>query len=140
MANPTPVRFPPEIDRAVALTAKRFGMSKSAVVIRAVDEWLRMEAHPRVTFCTANTGERRALVISGPQVWTIVESWQQHSPAERTVETVADTLDLPVVDIEAALNYWAEYRDEIDTILEVHEATQAAALAAWEKQQALRAV
>lgn len=140
MTSPTPVRFPPEVDRAIAEFARRSGTPKSTVVIRAADEWLRMQAHPRIIFVTTNTGERRAALISGPQVWTVAESWRQHPVAERVAVVVADAVGLTVADVEAALTYWAAYRDEIDTIVEQHQADQDAALHAWEQRQALRAV
>ncbi len=78
--------------------------------------------------------------MGGPQVWAVAASWRQHPAAERTVDAVAAALGLPVVDVEAALAYWAAYRDEIDRLIEIHEADQDAALRAWEQRQALRAV
>lgn len=140
MVSPTPVRFPPEVDRAIADFARRAGTAKSAVVVRAADEWLRMQAHPRVIFVTTNTGARRATLIAGPQVWTVAESWRQHAPAERTPEIVAEAVGLSVADVEAALTYWAAYRDEIDRLIEDHRAEADAALQAWEQRQALRAI
>lgn len=87
-----------------------------------------MQAHPRIIFVTTNTGERRAALISGPQVWVVAASWCQHPAANRTVEVVAEALGLPVADTEAALAYWAAYRDEIDRLIEIHQADQDAAL------------
>ncbi len=95
------------------------------------------QANPRIVFVTTNTGERRAALVSGPQVWTVAEAWRQHLPEERTSDIVADALGLPVVDVEAALTYWADYRDEIDRLIENHEADADAALRAWERRQAL---
>lgn len=140
MASPTPVRLPSEVDRAIAEYARRAGTPKSTVIVKAVDEWLRMQAHSRIMFVTTNTGERRAALLSGPQVWTVAASWRQHPAAERSAPTVADALDLPVSDVEAALTYWASYRDEIDRLIEIHEADQDAALRAWQQRQALRAI
>lgn len=140
MASPTPVRFPPDIDHAVADFARRGGTPKSTVVIRAVDEWLRMQTHPRIVFVTTNTGARRAALVSGPQVWTVAAAWRQHEPEARTPIELGATLELPVADIEAALAYWAAYRDEIDSQVTDHLADADAALAAWEQRQALRAI
>jgi hypothetical protein len=36
--------------------------------------------------------------------------------------------------------YWAEYRDEIDQLIDRHHADQDDALAAWERRRALDAV
>ncbi|GAB3912562.1 hypothetical protein GCM10011575_45880 [Microlunatus endophyticus] len=140
MVSPTPVRFPPELDREISDLARRTGTSKSSVVVRAAAEWLRMQSHPRITFLTTNTGERRAALLSGPQVWTVAEAWSQHSASERTTEIVAVSVGLSPADVEAALTYWAAYRDEIDQLLERHQADQDAALRAWEQRQELRAI
>lgn len=112
-------------------------MKKSTVVVSAVREWLRMQAHPRIVFVTTLTGERRAALAAGPQVWTVAESWLQHDKRERSARTVADALGLSVVDVEAALAYWADYRDEIDEVVERHQADQDEALAAWERRRKL---
>ncbi len=71
MVTPTPVRFPADLGRALADFARRADTPKSTVVVRAVDEWLRMQAHPRITFVSTNKGERRAALMGGPQVWSV---------------------------------------------------------------------
>jgi len=109
-------------------------------VVGAVREWLRMQAHPGIVFVTTVTGERRAALAVGPQVWTVAESWLQHDKRSRTPDVVADALGLTVTDVETALAYWADYREEIDELIEQHHADQDDALAAWERRQALDAV
>jgi len=140
MTSPTNVRFPDAIDKGLADYARQTGMKKATVVVGAVREWLRMQAHLGIVFVTTVTGERRAALAVGPQVWTVAEAWQQHGKGERDVEVVAETLGLTVSDVEAALAYWADYRDEIDDLIRRHHASQDEALAAWERRRALDAV
>jgi hypothetical protein len=140
MTSPTNVRFPDQVDRSLADYARRSGAKKSTVVVGAVREWLRMQAHPGIVFVTSITGERRAALAVGPQVWTVAESWLQHDKDERTAAVVADALGLSAVDVETALAYWADYREEIDELIERHRASQDEALAAWERRRALDAV
>jgi hypothetical protein len=140
MTSPTNVRFPDAVDRSLAEYARMAGAKKSSVVVSAVREWLRMQAHPGIVFVTAVSGERRAALAVGPQVWTVAEAWQQHEQAERTSAAVADALGLTVADVEAALSYWADYREEIDDLVDRHHASQNEALAAWERRRALNAV
>lgn len=111
---------------------------KSTVINTAVDEWLRMQTHPRIRFVAAETGERRAVLIDGPQIWTVAESWLAHEPNDRTADAVADAVGLSVNQVEAVLAYWADYCDEIDDLIRRHYAAQDEALAAWERRQALR--
>ncbi|MHB1874536.1 MAG: hypothetical protein ACYCPF_06745 [Streptosporangiaceae bacterium] len=116
------------------------GAKKSTVVVSAVREWLRMQAHPGVVFVATVTGERRAALSAGPQVWTVAEAWLQHDRADRTAAVAADALGLSVAEVETALAYWADYQEEIDDLINRHHASQDEALAAWERRRALDAV
>lgn len=138
MVVPTNVRFAEPTQELLAQYVHRTGQTKSSVVNTAVDEWLRMQAHPRVRFVAIETGERRATLVDGPQVWTVAETWLAHEPAERSAEIVADAAGIPVLLVEAALAYWADHREEIDGVLGRHRAAQDDALAAWERRQALK--
>jgi hypothetical protein len=140
MSSPTNVRFPDLIDKDLADYARRSGVKKSTVVIGALREWLRMEAHPGIVFVKTVTGERRAALAAGPQVWTVAEAWQQHPAGDRNPAEVAATLGLAERDVETALAYWAEFRDEIDHLVDRHHTDQDDALAAWERRRALDAV
>jgi hypothetical protein len=140
MTSPTNVRFPTAVDKGLADYARQTGARKSTIVVSAVREWLRMQAHPGIVFVTAADGERRAALAVGPQVWTVAEAWHQHDQGERTAAVVAEALGLAVADVETALAYWADYRDEIDDLLERHHASQDEALAAWERRRALNAL
>ena len=99
-----------------------------------------MQAHPGIVFVTAEGGERRAALAVGPQVWTVAEAWLQHDKDERTAAVVADAIGLTTADVENALAYWADYRDEIDELIARHHASQDEALAAWERRRMLDAV
>lgn len=137
MVAPTNVRFPDAVDQRLADYARQTGAKKSTVVVSAVREWLRMQAHPGVVFVATVTGERRAALSAGPQVWTVAEAWLQHDKGDRTGAVVADALGLSDVDVEIALAYWADYKDEIDELISRHHASQDEALAAWARRQAL---
>jgi hypothetical protein len=137
MVAPTNVRFPESVDKGLADYARQAGAKKSTVVVGAVREWLRMQAHPGVVFVPTVTGERRAALSAGPQVWTIAEAWLQHDKEERTAAVVAEALGLTAPDVENALSYWADFPDEIDDLISRHHASQDEALAAWERRRAL---
>jgi uncharacterized protein (DUF433 family) len=99
-----------------------------------------MQAHRGIVFVPTTTGERRAALAAGPQVWTVAEAWLQQDQAERSATTLAEILGLSAADIEAALAYWADYRDEIDELINRHRASQDEALAAWDRRRNLDAV
>ena len=137
MASPTNVRFSEPVREALTRFAHRSGQTRSSVVNTAVSEWLAMQAHPRVRFVTIETGERRAALVDGPQVWTVAEAWLAHPPADRDAATLAGALGLSPVATEAALGYWADHRAEIDGVIERHHTAQDEALAAWERRRLL---
>ena len=137
MVAPTNVRFPDSVDKGLSDYARQAGAKKSTVVVSAVREWLRMQAHPGVVFVAVTGGDRRAALSAGPQVWTVAEAWLQHQKVGRTAAVVADALGLAAADVENALAYWADYPDEIDDLISRHHASQDEALAAWERRRAL---
>ena len=102
MASPTNVRFSEPVRESLARFAHRSGQTRSSVVNTAVSEWLAMQDHPRVQFVTIETGERRAALVDGPQVWTVAEAWLEHAPADRDTATLAGALGLSPVATEAA--------------------------------------
>src|SRR5262245_41240578 len=140
MVAPTNIRFPESVDQGLTDYARQAGLKKSTVVVSALREWLRMQAHPGVVFAAAVTGERRAALFSGPQVWTVAEAWLAHERDDRTSAVVADALGLSAAEVETALAYWADYQDEIDDLISRHHASQDKALAAWERRRALDAI
>jgi hypothetical protein len=137
MVAPTNVRFPESVDKGLAAYARQAGAKKSTVVVSAVREWLRMQAHPGVVFVATIGGDRRAALSVGPQVWSVAEAWLQHDKDERTAAVVAEDVGLTAADVENALAYWADFPDEIDDLISRHHASQDEALAAWERRRAL---
>ncbi|MGH9111164.1 MAG: hypothetical protein ACRDZN_02515 [Acidimicrobiales bacterium] len=127
------------MDRRLGEYARKTRAKKSTVVVVALQEWLRMQDHPGIVF-VASSGERRAALASGPQVWTVAEAWQQHNKKQRSAEVVADAVGLSVREVEAALAYWADNRNEIDEQISRHQAEQDEALEAWERRRSLDAI
>lgn len=139
MVAPTNVRFSEPVHEALTRYVHLTGQTKSGVINSAVEEWLRMQVHTGIRFVTIETGERRARLVDGPEVWTIAEAWLAHEPESRRVPELVDVLGLPERSIEAALSYWADFRAEIDGVIERHRAAQDEALAAWERRRAIDA-
>ena len=137
MSVPTNVRFPNDVDRALRDYARIEGQAKSSVVVQALSEWLRLQGHPHIRFVSTSTGERRAALSGGPEVWTVIESWLAHDPAERSVDIVADATGLNPILVDAALAYWADNQAEIDGLIDRIHAAQDQAFAAWTRRRDL---
>ena len=137
MSSLVSVRLEPAVQESATSYMRRTGWNRTSLINTALVEWLRMQDHPEIRFVTTATGSRVAALVNGPEVWTVAESWMQHEPAERVVDNVVQATGLTHNEVEAALGYYADFRDEIDTEIErVHLAQEQARLA-WERRQAL---
>jgi len=119
---------------------RRTGERKSTVISTAVGEWLKLQDHPQIRFISPIPGVRRAALADGPQVWSIAEAWTQAGESDRSVDSVARAIGLRVDQVEAALSYWADNREEIDGLIDQVHVTQETEYAAWQRRQALDSV
>ena len=141
----TPVRFDGRVgERLLAFVAAHPGLSMSSAANRLVDEGLRMGEHPGVVFRDGPTG-RRAGLVGGADVWEVVravKSARASEPAmqeDQLLELVASNTGLPMQMVRTAVRYWASYPDEVDREIDVAEAAEEAAEAAWRRERRLLA-
>jgi hypothetical protein len=141
----TPVRFDDRVgERLLAFVAAHPGLSMSSAANRLVDEGLRMGEHPGVVFRDGPTG-RRAGLVGGADVWEVVravKSARASEPAmseDEVLELVASNTGLPMQLVRTAVRYWASYPDEVDREIDVAEAAEEAAEAAWRRERRLLA-
>lgn len=109
-----PVRLNAEtLDELRKQSAER-GEPISRLAQRYIDEGLRLDRHPGITFSDGPAG-RRARIVGGPDVWTVVVA--ARSAPERgdsLVTALVDRLGLPAEKIRVAIRYYAEYPDDVD--------------------------
>ncbi|WP_091115960.1 ribbon-helix-helix protein, CopG family [Geodermatophilus dictyosporus] len=136
MSSPRSVRLSDDVLRRLADLAGRRGVSVSSTIERLLDEALRREAHPGITFRDGASG-RRAGLIEGPDVDEVIRTLravQEERPAD-VVATVAETMSLSPAQVAAAVAYYADHRDEIDARITANEQAVEEAEAAWRRQQ-----
>lgn len=124
------------LDR-LAARSREAGESKSRLAQRYVEEGLRMDAHPDIFFQNGMTG-RRAKLLGGPDVWEVINVMRRFdgSPEEVIRETMAFT-GLHARWVNAAIRYYADYRDEIDERLRRNDDETDRAYAEWQRAQAV---
>jgi hypothetical protein len=134
------IRFnQPDVHRRLRDAAVRHGTSASALAEQLIDEGLRHEAYPLVTFRAGPTG-RRAALINGPDVWEVVAAiLGSNTPPGQREARVADLLGLSHAQVSAAMAYYAEFTDEIDQRIADNQAEADRQLALWEQKQRLLA-
>ncbi|MHB1535687.1 MAG: hypothetical protein ACYC1D_13990 [Acidimicrobiales bacterium] len=107
-----------------------------------VDEALRMQEHPLIVFRDGPAG-RRPRLVGGPDVWEVIAAVESARGAEPAlgaadiVALVADTAGLVPQHVRAALDYWADYPDEIDEFVRQARAETDQGRLRWEREQQL---
>ena len=117
--------------------AHRRNVGISTLAERLIDEGLRMDAHPSVTFRDGPAGRRPALV-GGPEIVDVIGAIVNGDvPVDRRRARAAELLGVTEAMIDAALGYYADFTEEIDAGLAARAEAAEAAEAAWRRQRAL---
>ena len=92
--------------------AADLGQSRNALAERLLAEGLRREEHPMVWFRSNADGVRTAAVVGRRMyIWQLVDALRQ---LDGDVAKVADDFQLTEPQVRAAVDYYAEFGDEID--------------------------
>ena len=127
------LRMKPGTRQALERQAEKTRVPKTALAERYVEEGLRMDAHPGIVFRDGPAGRRPGLA-SGPDVWEVIMVFLAEG---RSVEGTAENLELPVRLVNAAVGYYADYREEIEDRIESNRRAAEEGEAAWRRRQAI---
>ncbi|MGI8679847.1 MAG: hypothetical protein ACR2LX_14440 [Jatrophihabitans sp.] len=143
--GPSSVRFDPAVlSRLNAYVAARPGTSVSAASNRLVDEALRSQDHPLITFRDGPAG-RRARLVGGPDVWQVIRAVRSARHAEPSFDAdevlalVSDSSGVEPHLVQAAITYWAGFAAEIDVMIARAEQEETQARQRWEREHGLLA-
>ena len=119
MPAPRSVRFESATEAALAaFVARHPGLSRSSAAALLVEEGLRMDAHPGVLFRGGPSG-RRAVLVGGPDVWEIIRAVASARAAQPTlgaddlIDLVAEESGVSRAMVQAAIDYYASYPDDV---------------------------
>src|SRR5438876_1467940 len=114
MSTPISVRFPDEVARRLRRSGAGTGEATSGLVVRLVDEGIRMAEHPGIVFRDGPTG-RRAGLAAGPDVWEVISALRSTGvDGDEAVQATAEWSGLTVRQVRDAVGYYSEYPAEID--------------------------
>jgi hypothetical protein len=137
VAGASSVRFDPKVlERLHVFVKDHPGLSLSAAGNLLVDEALRTSVHPMVAFIDGPSG-RRARLRGGPDVDRVIRaliSTQEAQPGfsiDEVLSLVGETTDVPVPTIRAAVEYWAEFPEEVDARIEEGRKAESEARELW---------
>ena len=137
MSTPISVRFPDEVARRLRRRGAGTGEATSGLVVRLVDEGMRMAEHPGVVFRDGSTGRRGS--GCGPR-----RVGDRRRPsrtfgegATEAVRRAAKWLGITEAQVRTAESYYASFPDEIDDRVEMNEAVAGATQRAGEARRRL---
>lgn len=117
----TSVRLDNELRRQLSAQAAREGTTVTELIERFVREGLAVAAHPGIVFKPGPSG-RRAALAGGPDVWEIVAALRHIRGSEaKRVARLAEQFGVHQRQVVIALNYAADYREEIEGLVEANE-------------------
>ncbi len=119
MADHFTLRLAPGLRQRLNEGARRAHLPERTLAQRYVEEGLRHDAHPLIQFLDGPSGRRASLVGRGLDVWEVIATIRDNAGS---VNDAADYLQIPTGLAQAAVNYYGEYRDEIDADIELNEA------------------
>lgn len=120
-------------------SATRRQVCISKLAERLIGEGLRMEAHPAVIFREGPTG-RRAVLVGGPEVADVIASMIGGGvPVKDRRARTSDLMGLSLPMVDAALAYYADHTEDIDTDIAARVQAASEAEAAWRRQRTLLA-
>lgn len=114
------VRMNRETAARIRARAEARGERLSDALRRYAEEGDRAESHPGVVFRSGPAG-RRAGLAGGPDVWEISWAARQLGGGKEAAERVAEDLSLTPDRVAVALRYEAEFPEEINARIELHE-------------------
>src|SRR5580698_5806775 len=138
MVTPVSIRFRrAEVAERLKAEAGARNVSASALAEELIEEGLRVRHHPMIVFRDGASG-RRAGLIGGPDVWEVVGGLVGGDvPAEERISRTAEHLALSRQQIDAVLDYYADFTSEIDGEIAENVAAADELEAAWLRRQGL---
>lgn len=117
-------------------STRRLGVTAEHAA-RLIEEGLRMEAHPGIVFKDGPAG-RRPAIADGPDVWEVIKfirEVDERGPA--ALEAAAEMLNLDPRQVNAAISYYGDHKEEIDDWISRADEVSEHAEKAWLAQQEL---
>ncbi|MDE0699770.1 MAG: hypothetical protein OXH61_03485 [Acidimicrobiaceae bacterium] len=114
-------------------SATRRQVDISTLAERLIDEGSRMEAHPGVMFQEGPTG-RRAVLAGGPEVADVIALMIRGDvPVKDRRTRTSELMGLSLPTVDAALAYYADHTEEVDTEIAARDRAASEAEAAWRR-------
>ncbi|HEX5582452.1 DUF433 domain-containing protein [Gaiella sp.] len=125
-------RFNPRTVERLRRRSAEVGAPQAVLAERYIDEGMRIDEHPGIYFRDGGSGRRPSVLGTRLDVAQIVETLRQN---ENSIEETAEYLDISQAQVEAAVRYYAAYRDEVDRWIERSRTIAERERNLWRRQQ-----
>jgi uncharacterized protein (DUF433 family) len=132
MSDHFTLRLQTGVSERLRRRARRMGLAPRPLAQRYVEEGVRHDDHPLIHFLPSVVGRRSVVMGTGLDVWEVIATVRDN---KNDLAETAAYLGIPVGLVEAAVNYYGEYSDEIDEQIADNEAEYERGYAAWEAGQ-----
>jgi uncharacterized protein (DUF433 family) len=117
------------LDAAAAASSE----SRNALADRLLNEAVRTEVHPLIRFRTGGAGRRQPMLVGTRLYIHQVIATLRGEGGD--VEATAEYFSIRPEQVNAALAYYADFKDEVDADAEVARLIEETEHARWERQQ-----
>ncbi len=104
-------RFDPHTVERLKQRSHEVGAPQAALAERYIEEGMRMDEHPGISFRDGGSGRRPAVLGTRLDVAQVIETLRQN---DNSIAETADYLDLAPAQVEAAVRYYASFTAEVD--------------------------
>ena len=126
-------RFDPGTVERLKERSAEVGSAQGVLAERYIEEGLRMDGHPGISFRDGGSGRRPALLGTRLDVAQVIETLRQNGAS---VDETADYLDLSPAQVETAVRYYAEFQVEVDAWIAQSQAIAERERDLWTKREA----
>lgn len=134
--DPRSFRFTSALIEALADRARLRGETQTALAERYLQEGLRREEHPLITFREGAAGRRPTLVGTRLDVAQVIDTLRA---SDNSISDAAAYLEIPEAHVRACVSYYAAYADEVDEWRKRVDEIAAREEEAWKREQAVLA-
>lgn len=125
-------RWSPRTLEHLRSRSKRVSIPAGVLAERYVEEGLRMDEHPLIYFREGAVGRRPALMGTRLDVWQVIETVRQN---DNSRVQAAEYLVLPLSHVDACVDYYIAYQDEIDEWIAHEQDAAERAETSWRRRQ-----
>jgi uncharacterized protein (DUF433 family) len=127
------LRLHPSTVRRLVEHSRRRGVPKTSIAEQYLEEAIRIADHPGIMFRDGPAGRRPALAGHRLDVWQVIETVREE---HGNVEAAAEYLNISPGLVNAAVSYYADYKEEVEAWIERNAAIAKEAQEAWRRRQA----